>query len=158
MKTTLYILILILLASCSDKKTITEKTIFYYLINSDGKNNGDTVKYEEFNFIGAGDEQVAKGYFSYNKKEHSIKVYTSDNQAPIDGGRLYYTLDSIGTIYSRSTTWWTSLRLQSNNDSINDLINAAYAHILMKPSLHCYQCRQVDRTDVKFLPPVIKEE
>ncbi len=67
-------------------------------------------------------------------------MYSSDNLAPIDGGILKYTCDSIGIIYSRPTTWRSFRRLYSNNDSINDLVNTAFGYMLMRKSLRCFYC------------------
>jgi hypothetical protein len=139
MRKILLSLSLLLLFSCSNNKIKFKKTEFYYLINSEFRLNRDTVRYDDFRQIGVSDSLISKDYFVINKKDHVIKMYTSDFHAPVDGGRLYYTLDTFGTIYSKSTTWPSFIELESNNDSINKLINTALGYILLKPKLHCYQ-------------------
>ncbi|MBS1636903.1 MAG: hypothetical protein JST26_13380 [Bacteroidetes bacterium] len=100
----------------------------------------DTLKREDVNPLADIDELLATEYFEYRGKMHSINMYCSDRKAPVDGGKLKYTLDSLGMIYGRSTTWPSYIRLRSNNDSINDLIQEAYSYMLMKSSLHCFHC------------------
>jgi len=97
------------------------------------------------------DALLAKGGFTYQQKDHGILVYTSDNHSQVDGGRLYYTLDTLGIIFERSTTWRSYVRLKSDNDSINDIISQALAHILSRPEFHAYQCRRYDNS-----PEIIK--
>lgn len=145
MRTVISILTVFILASCNNK-TVSKKTTLYYVIDSERQLPSDTIQYNEKQAVDTADIILAKTGFMYKNKEHGITVYTSDNHAPIDGGRLYYTLDTLGIIYERSTTWWSCLRLYSNNDSINDLISQALGHILMKPDLHCYQCRRYDKS------------
>ncbi len=127
----------------------------YYLTDSNRSSNQDTTPYNKMQPIETTDKFITKEYFIYNKKDHIINAYTSDNRAPTDGGRFYYTLDTFGIIYLRSTTWPTCMRLQSNNDSLNNLFSSALGHILLKPKLHC-NCDSI--TKIMFVPPVTKEE
>ena len=144
MRTILFFITLVLLLSCIDKK-VRDKTAFYYIIDSDRSRPHDTIKRSDVSPDKA-DTLLAKDGFTYQNKEHGIYLYTSDNHAQIDGGRLYYTLDTFGIIFERSTTWRTSLRLRSNNDSINDIISHALAHILSNPQLHSYQSGRYDQS------------
>lgn len=89
-----------------------------------------------------GDELVAEEHFEYRGKLHSIRFYSSEGTAPVDGGELKYTLDSLGVIYERAVWWPNFIRLSSNNDSINDLVSAAFGQIMMRSSLRCYYCRE----------------
>lgn len=157
MWTIVLILIIALASSCADKKT-DEEIVLYYVIGSTHSNSKDTIYTTKNQQADTTDDLLAQDFFHYKTKDHILKLFTSDNHAPVDGGRLYYTLDSIGIIYERSTTWPGFGRLKSNNDSINDLINQAFAHILQKPQLHCYQCGLIDTTSKTFIPPIIKDE
>ena len=85
-------------------------------------------------------------------------MYTSDNHASTDGGQLMYELDSFGIIYSRSTTWRSYVRLQSNNDSINSLIGAALETILLYSKLSCYRHSLPSMETIQFTPPKTEEE
>ncbi len=157
MRTIILILATIWFFNCSDKKVSSKKIVFYYLNNSERSRDIDTIKYKDFNLTDTADKFIGSTNFIYNKIGHSIKAFTSDNHAPIDGGRIYYTLDSLGIIYSRSTTWYNSVRLQSNTDSINNLLSQALGNILQNPKLHCYNCPPVLDKVIKFTPPVVKE-
>jgi hypothetical protein len=157
MRTTIFILTIIFLFNCSDKKTDSKKLLLFYLQTSDRSRDLDTIKYVDFNSIDTADKFIGSGNFIYNKQGHVIKAFTSDNHAPVDGGRLYYTMDTLGIIYSRSTTWYNSVRLQSNDDSVNSLINHAFGNILLNPKLHCYNCPPALTTVTLFTPPVVKE-
>ncbi len=102
----------------------------------------DTIKYEEVNYIDSIDELIATEHFKYKEQYHIIKMYSSDNHAPVDGGGLKYSLDSIGVIYSRAIWWPNFGRLASNNDSINDLISTALGYIISRSSLRCFYCNE----------------
>lgn len=142
MKIIAIIFTVLILCSCIDRteKVEKEKTKYYYLSYSGHGSFADTFKYDEVNHIDSIDELIATEHFEYHRKSHTIKMYNSDNRAPVDGGGLKYTLDSIGIIYIRPIWWPNFGRLSSNNDSINDLINAAYGYMLMRKSLRCFYC------------------
>lgn len=131
-----------ILSNCTDSQRLKKKEIyFYYLSCYQGVPlSADTLTYEEVNHVTPTDELIATEYFKYKEKYHVIKFYSSENTAPVDGGRLAYTLDSLGIIYHRAVWWPNFGRLSSNNDSINDLISTAFGYIMMKPSLRCYYC------------------
>lgn len=130
-----------ILSDCRDSKPEKKKEVyFYYLPYYQNRLLADTIKYENENRITSRDGLVATEHFEYRKQYHSINFYSSEHTAPIDGGELKYTLDSLGVIYSRAV-WWPNFRkLSSDNDSINDLISTAMGYILMKSSLRCYYC------------------
>ena len=157
MRTFVIITTLVFLIACSNKKT-DEKTLQYYVVGSTGKITKDTSNSTKAERPDSADQLIGQGVFNYYNKDHVVKVYTSDNHAPIDGGRLYYTLDSLGVFFSKSTTWPGFGRLKTNNDSINDLLTQAFVYILNTPNLHCYQCGLVDTTTNTFVPPIIKDE
>ena len=91
--------------------------------------------------------------FQLNGKSHTIKMFTNDLNAGHDGGELFYQLDSLGIIYSRSTTLYSYRRLRSNNDSINFLIDVALENILLYPKLCCYENNPYYKDTLKFEPP-----
>ena len=139
MKTILIISMIVVCIGCSssdEKNGIS----YYYLLYGNQSNHFDTIKFSEFNKIDTADSLIAKDYFELNNQFHLITAYTSDDHAATDGGVFYYTLDSIGIIYHRSTTWRNFILLHSNNDSINKLISICLGRILIKPELKCYQC------------------
>ncbi len=161
MRLLIFILVSIFVATtgCTDNIKIKNKTILYYLIISNRSNNQDTISYRDIEQPDSLDRLITKDFFTINKKDYTIKAFTSDSHAPMDGGRFYLTLESLGIIYSRSTTWFNCATLQSNNDSINKIINQALAYSLLKQQLHCYQCyEQPDTGKIKFIPPVVIDE
>lgn len=138
----LLMVVLILGANGCKKQLLKEKepVRFYYLSYYKFGSLADTIPYEDVNIIEEQDELLATEFFEYRKQFHTIKFYSSDNKAPVDGGDLKYTLDSMGVVYNRSTTWPNFRRLSTNNDSINDLISTAFGYVMMKSSLRCYYC------------------
>ena len=157
MRTQVLLTALIFVFSCSNKKT-KDNSVFYSVVGSTGKITQDTTHSLKENQADTADKLLAQTTFTYLKKDHFIKVYSSDNHAPVDGGQLYYTLDSIGIIYSQSTTWPGFGRLKSSNDSINDLITQAFSHIIEKPLLHCYLCTPDYITRQTIIPPVMMDK
>jgi hypothetical protein len=130
-----------ILSDCRDSQPEKNKDIyFYYLPYYQNRLLADTIKYEKENRITSGDQLVATEHFKYREQYHSINFYSSEHTAPVDGGELKYTLDSLGVIYSRAVWWPNFEKLSSDNDSINDLISTAMGYILMKSSLRCYYC------------------
>ena len=119
MKTLFAIFILLMISSCAKEIKIENDAISYYYL-SFGRNRMtvDTVKYKEANYIDSLDELLASESFEYQNKWHVIKMYSSDNQVPVDAGELKYTLDSIGIIYKRAIWWPNFIRLSSKLISI----------------------------------------
>lgn len=141
--THIFLLLGLTLSNCKEHAINVgkEKIKFYYLSCYQSLRSKDTMKYEEINHIDHIDELLATEHFKYKNQYHTINFYSSDNKAPVDGGALKYTLDSIGVIYGRAVWWPNFSRLSSNNDSINDLISAALGYIIMSQPLRCYYCR-----------------
>lgn len=132
----------LMLWDCGDsKKETNQKIHFYYLASYQNRPlSKDTIAYEEIRHILPGDELVAEEHFEYRGNPHSIHFYSSEGTAPVDGGALKYTLDTLGVIYERAVWWPNFIRLSSNNDSINDLVSVAFGQIMMRSSLRCYYC------------------
>ncbi|MFY7734353.1 MAG: hypothetical protein ACOVSR_12780 [Bacteroidia bacterium] len=105
-------------------------------MNSEERPSTDSVPFLNVPQFDSLDLFIAADNFVYKGVEHKVSAYTSSNHAPIDGGRNYYMLDSVGIIYLKSITWPISMRLSSNNDSLNDLISQVYSNILLKPHLY----------------------
>jgi|GEM_PF-3200042 len=154
------LLIVSVLVSCGEpsKKPVKEKTVFYYLIYSERGNNGDTIQLEDAHLtIDTLDAFVAESHFFVKEEGHLIRSYTSDNHEGQDAGHLYFTLDNLGVIYSRSTTWYSSVRLHSNNDSINDLLIQAFSHIILIPKLNGCNWQRDSTKTIKFLEPTTED-
>ncbi|MGY2132525.1 hypothetical protein ACW9KT_09865 [Hymenobacter sp. HD11105] len=138
-----YLLVASCLISC-DKLIDKEKKeiVFFYTSPTISKADTEYIKVEQIKRHNPKDTLIAYFNFALGERRHFIDVYTSDFYAPEDGGTLLYELDSLGVIYGRSTTWFKYSRLQSNNDSINEIIDVALEHIILRPELHCYLCQR----------------
>jgi|JI9StandDraft_2_1071091.scaffolds.fasta_scaffold173403_1 hypothetical protein len=77
---------------------------------------------------------------------HSISLYVCDGPAN-DDESIYYVLDSIGIIFSRSLVWAGHSSLSSTNDSINRLIDAAKDEIITDSNL------QFKKPEIIFVKP-----
>ncbi len=132
LNTIIVFFIVFLFFGCSktEKSNIISK---FYILNSEERSFSDSVPFLNVPQFDSLDLFLAADNFDYKGVEHKVAAYTSSNQAPVDGGRNYFMLDSVGIIYLKSTTWPISMRLSSNNDSLNDLISQAYSNILLKP-------------------------
>ncbi len=143
-KTIPFLLLTALLLACQEKEAVDQQTELklYYLTCWNRGNSPDTLDYNKICKVDPRDSMLARKHFFYRNQQHVVEMYTSDYHAPIDGGSLYYALDSLGVFYGKSTTWPGFSKLSSNNDSINDLISTALGFVLSESSLHCYHCRE----------------
>jgi hypothetical protein len=159
MRQLLYIFILTIFFACDNttKKNESEILFFYVGSNHNGSYKPDTLTSDKIERHDPRDTLIAYQDFEFNGIIHLIKVFTSDLHAPIDGGQLSYELDSLGIIYSRSTTWYSYRRLRSSNDSINSTIDAAIENILLYPKLSCYQYDLIFKETIKFVAPTTEE-
>ncbi|QIL74869.1 hypothetical protein [Hymenobacter sp. HDW8] len=138
-----YILVTSCLISC-DKvgKKKKDPLTFYYTGSKIPKYNIVSITAKEIKRHDPNDSLLSYLNFNVNNTNHIINMYTSDfRDVAMDSGALLYELDSLGVIYGRSTTWFNYRRLHSNNDSINEIIDVALEHIILRPQLHCYLCR-----------------
>ena len=72
---------------------------------------------------------VSKDIFT----ERKVVKLISDSE--IDGSGLYYYVQGIGIIYSKSVTWKTYMRLHSTNRLADSTINSYIDFILTDPNL-----------------------
>jgi len=127
------------MVGCATKPK-SDKLKLYYVGINERMPGSDTSDYFKWRNIDTLDEVVGQVRFRYNNMDHALIAYTSDNHAPTDGGSFYYTLDTLGIIYDRSTTWPGFSVLQSNNDSLNNLIAMALGRALRCPRLRYDGC------------------
>lgn len=147
---------LLIISLCSGCTGNEKEIIQLYRIHSsshNGTNYIDTLTdFTPVLKIDSSDLFLYNYQFSYKNNYHYLTAFTSDNHAPVDGGVFYITMDSIGIIYIRSTTWYSFSRLYSNNDSLNDLINHACSYILLIPELQNYA---PENESIEFIKPDI---
>jgi hypothetical protein len=98
---------------------------------------------------------LAQSMFELNGKIHWINLFTNYPHAPIDGGYLAFELDTLGIIYTKSTTWNSYSRLKSTNDSLNTLITVAFENIILNDKFHNIELTKIEsKKTVVFTEPV----
>lgn len=138
MRTSFYLLMTIIIFACKNKVENKQTIFFYTGLMHNGNDSSETFTSNKINRHTDKDTLVTSQDFELKGTKHLIKLFKDKGPVPIDGGALYYELDSLGIIYSRSTIWYSYSRLRSNNDSINLAIDVALETILLYPKLSCY--------------------
>jgi hypothetical protein len=124
---------ILVVSSCSQR--CKDKPIMMKLISEDNSKG----KPEAYQIIDPKDSLLTTVDFNWEGTEHSLKAFTSDYHADIDGGLFYLTLDSLGVIYCKSTAWPGSvIRLYTDNDSVNNLLIHALAIALSTKRIRNY--------------------
>ena len=153
-----FTLIVLTVASCV-RQPEKKQTILKFFYKNTHSDKLDTITATQISRHEQDDTLIAEQIFEFKTKSHIIRMYTSDNHAPVDGGQLMYELDSLGIIYVRSTTWFNYDRLESNNDSINSLIDASLETILLYNKLCRYGPPPPPVMQIKkFIPQEVEEE
>jgi hypothetical protein len=122
----------ILISACNSNNTIKKELKLFYLCKQPNNDKMDTLSYLNVRKTNAKDTLIYQDVFKYYGKMHTLKMTTNEFNTAIDGGQIRYQLDALGTIYSKSTTWEGYMRLQTNNDSLNHLIDRALEFIIEK--------------------------
>lgn len=145
----------LLFCACVRKRPASKgQTVFWYdILRRNGNATSDTFYAGGIVRHDSADTLLAVQYFLFNGKDHRIRMYVNDLHAPTDGGRLGYELDSLGMIYMRSTTWHVANRLKSDDDSIDDLIDATLSEILMNSNLLTYRPESLFESKIRYNAP-----
>lgn len=122
-------ILLLFLSSCKEDEK--PKSEYYYVTNMP---NGlhqmiDSVPMPYIDTSGMSRVYVSKDIFT----ERKVVKLISDSE--IDGSGLYYYVQGIGIIYSKSVTWKTYMRLHSTNRLADSTINSYIDFILTDPNL-----------------------
>lgn len=130
----LFIIPLIFVSCSQEKKEKSDELTFHYVINNHDSRRIylDTVTIENLRHHDSRDSLLEQFRFKTNGESHFISLFSNEHYAAIDGGSLIFELDTLGIIYSCSTTWFSSVRLKSNNDSINELVDIAIDNCLLR--------------------------
>jgi hypothetical protein len=131
MKAFTILIILISLIACNTKKTTTKDIKLFYISLDRNKDVVDTFPYVKKIINSAEYILIHQEGFKYYEKYHAINLYSNRPTAPCDGEYLKYELDDLGVIFIKNTTWNSYLRLKSDNDSINELIDRAMEQIML---------------------------
>lgn len=86
------------------------------------------------------DSLITSCQFKYYGINHTINMYSDYFYVPPESAHITYELDSIGIFFSHNTNWYNYGKLQSNNDSINSLVDNAIEYIYKNEELHCIRC------------------
>lgn len=132
-----YIFILIILFACNSSKTDKKNIKLFYLSKNQFSDDVDTIPYLSKYKNTYDDTLIYQDAFQYCGKIHVINMTTNEFKTGVDGGIIRYKLDDLGSIYSRSKTWKKYIRLKSNNDSLNNLIDRALEIILLNKKFTC---------------------
>jgi hypothetical protein len=128
---------LLTLLSCSHSgKNERQKELYFYRnTHRKGEDSSSYFQRVKIKKHQPTDDLLAQSDFIYNGKQHTIRLYTNYFHAPIDAGRIYYELDQLGIIYSKSTSFDAYTVLKSTNDSINKMIERGLENIIFDPKL-----------------------
>ena len=155
MRITATIFSLLIFFGCrNDRNKInSDKDKYFYIKNVRGII--DTTFIDKIGFHQLPDTLIAEEVFLLNKNFHVIRKYTNKNHIKsFDGGVILFELDSLGEIYSCSTTWPSYSRLHSTNDSIESLINYGIEAILLNENLCCKNFEEkIEPEMILFTPP-----
>jgi len=123
--------------SCSHSgKNERQKELYFYRnTHRKGEDSSSYFKRVKIKKHQPTDDLLAQSDFIFNGKQHTIRLYTNYFHAPIDAGRLFYELDQLGIIYSKSTSFDAYTVLKSTNDSINKIIERGLENIIFDPKL-----------------------
>lgn len=80
-------------------------------------------------------EVITTKGFEYNQVFHRLTFYKKPEPVAVDGGMLAVAMDSLGVIFMESETWRDYFLVQTNNDSINNLINLALGRMVNSSSV-----------------------
>lgn len=159
MKNLLFFSLLIVLYSCSGNKDVIHvEDQFYYRISSkDRTSYSDTFTLDKIHKHAEKDTMLCQKMFEYKGTGHTVNMYTNSLYAGVDGAYIAYELDNLGIIYNKSTTWISYGKLESNNDSINELITIALETIILHKDFNCSDLQKLydyaNKDVVAFLPP-----
>jgi putative membrane protein len=107
---------------CEDKCEVKKEPLAYYYLSSTERLKTDTVTASEILKKNDNDSLIAIGFVDVNGKGVGVSLFTNENKAMIDGSETEGYIDGIGKVYTHSITWRNFNILQTNNDSINNII------------------------------------
>jgi hypothetical protein len=133
-KLLIFIVLLVLFSCSQEKKEKPAEIRFHYMLNNHDSRriSLDTVTIGNLKHHDSRDSLLEQFKFKTNNERHLISLFSNEHYAAMDGGHLIFELDTLGIIYLCSTTWFSNMRLKSNNDSINELIDIAIENCLLR--------------------------
>lgn len=151
----IFIIPLIFFSCSQETKEKSDEILFHYMMNNyrGERTSLDTVTIDKIIRHNNDDKLMQEFTFFTHQKAHTIRLFCTGNPAP-DSGELMFELDSLGIIYSCNNFSVSNIRLKSNNDSINELIDISleyclnYATYMMDSKFSVFK-----EQTVQFLPP-----
>ncbi len=154
-----FVLILILIHSCDSNESTKKNAPILFYFHTTTKNcntyNSDTVTTDKIKQPDTEDTLLVQSTFKLNGESHRIGLYTNYLYCGIDAGYFAYTLDTLGIIYMKSTTWNSYGRLKCLNDSIDDLITVALENIILNQKFHDIDLNKLYEDYRASVPPVV---
>jgi len=150
------IILLTCVVACREAKSekpVSKQPLFYWTWY--GKLFGDTMHIKELDRHTVRDSLLHCIYYESRGKGHAICMFTDEHYAAMDGGRLWYELDTFGMIFTQNTAWPGYSRLRCTNDSIDELIGIALEVIVNKNDEFANARRKRSESPVK--PILFKE-
>lgn len=142
--------------SCSqEKKEKSDEILFHYMMNNykGERTSLDTVTIEKILRHNDDDKLMKEFTFITHQNAHTIRLFCTGNPAP-DSGELMFELDSLGIIYSCNNFSVSNIRLKSNNDSINELIDVGLEYCLSySTNMMDSKFSVIKEQTVQYLPP-----
>lgn len=157
MKRAYYILTILALYSCGQPLNQETGLLAYYVgYNHNGTMRTDSIAFDRIKKADRADTLIGLTEFTLRGRDHKLSMYSSDLVAPIDGGSVYLELQGLGVIYYRSTSWLAYRRLETNNDSINEIIRTAIDCAVLHPDF-CYEPGQLFKKSIDFETPEVED-
>lgn len=125
-----------MLACSHSSENVRQKELYFYRnTHQNGTDSSNYFQRAKIKKHQPTDVLLAQSVFIFNGKKHKISLYTNYFHSPIDGGRLFYELDQLGIIYTKSTSFYDYAVLKSTNDSINKVFERSLENIIFDPKL-----------------------
>lgn len=126
-------LLIILFNAISCKNTKHEDVIFQYKyfghFGGNYKCNVEIIEHPLWHSIS--DSIVLMTQFELNGTGHQIRTFNNYSSSHSDNERFLIELDNLGVIFKSNLTWNSYVKMISDNDSINEIIDMAINLILI---------------------------
>ncbi len=142
---------------CEERCDVKKEKTAYYLLPNDARHQIDTVTASEILKRNDKDSLIGIGFIDdANGKGIGVSLFTNENHALIDGSETTGYVEGIGKVYSHSITWRNFNVLQTNNDSINQIIALGLARLISLETENRIKNPQIPPTEktIAFTPSI----
>ncbi len=110
------------LLACQHAQKEVEQLKFWYAQHHNYGNN-DTLTLSQLRQNGSSKDSILISIdATIYDKTYRVNVHSNESYAPVDGELITLSVPEFGNIYYRAMTWRNITVLQSNNDSISNMI------------------------------------